>query len=272
MGLRTWNVIISALRDAQGNRQGLALVLDDMTEHLAREATLAEVRRYLPPALVENIRSLDNVDVIGQERMITCISTDVRGFTTFSEKLEPEELMKIINQYLSVASDAINLYEGIVDKYMGDAVTGLFNTQLNPQEDHAVRAVRAAMSIIYDLYALHEVMPEEQRLFYGIGIHTASAFLGNVGGAERKEFTAIGEATTISKILEANAAAGEVIISQATYEYVKDLFECEERVPEKTKGEHIPVVYKILKRKKGGNTGALFLDPELADLLKDMDS
>ncbi|MEQ8673929.1 MAG: adenylate/guanylate cyclase domain-containing protein [Aggregatilineales bacterium] len=265
-----WNVIISALRNAAGERQGLALVLDDMTEQKAREATLAEVRRYLPPALVENIRSLDDVSVIGQEREISSISTDVRGFTTFSEKLEPEELMKIINQYLSVASDAINLYEGIVDKYMGDAVTGLYNTQLNPQEDHAVRAVRAAWSVIYDLYALHEVLPEDQRLFYGIGIHTGPAFLGNVGSEERKEFTAIGEATTISKILESNAGPGEIIISPSTYERVKDLFECEERVPEKTKGENIPLVYKVLKRKKGMNTGALFLDPELADLLKDL--
>lgn len=265
-----WNVIISALRNAAGERQGLALVLDDMTEQKAREATLAEVRRYLPPALVENIRSLDNVSVIGQEREITSISTDVRGFTTFSEKLPPEELMKIINQYLSVASDAINLYEGIVDKYMGDAVTGLYNTQLNPQEDHAVRAVRAAWSVIYDLYALHEVLPDEQRLYYGIGIHTGPAFLGNVGSEDRKEFTAIGEATTISKILESNAGPGEIIISPATYERVKDLFECEERVPTKTKGEDIPLVYKVLKRKKGMNTGALFLDPELADLLKDL--
>jgi len=271
-GERIWNVIISALLNAEGERQGLALVLDDMTEQKAREATLAEVRRYLPPALVENIRSMDNVNVIGQEREITSISTDVRGFTTFSEMLPPEELMKIINQYLSVASDAINLYEGIVDKYMGDAVTGLYNTQLNPQDDHAVRAVRAAMSVIYDLYALHEVLPDDQRLFYGIGIHTGPAFLGNVGSDDRKEFTAIGEATTISKILESMAGPGEVIISPATYAHVKDMFDCEERKPseDKTKGENIPLVYKILKRKKGVNTGALFLDPELADLLKDL--
>ena len=64
---------------------------------------------------------------------------DVRGFTTFSEQLEPERLMEIINKYMSVASDAINLFEGVVDKYMGDAVTGLFNTPLNPQADHALR-------------------------------------------------------------------------------------------------------------------------------------
>lgn len=262
---RYWNVIISPLRGGQG----VVFVLDDLTAQKAREEQLAEIRRYLPLALVENI---NNVDVSGQEREITMIATDVRGFTTFSEKLQPEELMKIINQYLSVASDGINLYEGIVDKYMGDAVTGLFNTQLNPQSDHALRAVRAAMSIIYDLHALHEVLPPEQRLFFGIGIHTGTAFLGNVGGKDRQEFSALGEAHTISKILESNAGPGEILISEACYEHVKDMFEFEERIPEKTKGYEIPVAYKVLRRKKGTTTGQLFIDPELAALLKDLDN
>lgn len=267
-----WNVIVSPLRDGDGGVQGVALVIDDLTEQKTREAQLAELRRYLPLALVENIRSVDDVNVSGQEREITAIATDVRGFTTFSERLQPEQLMEIINKYLSLASDGINLYEGVVDKYMGDAVTGLFNTQINPQTDHAERAVRAAMSIIYDLYALHEVLPEDQRLYYGIGIHTGSAYLGNVGSQDRKEFAALGEAVTISKILEGNADRGEIIISQATYDLVKDAFECEPRTPEKTKGyDELKTVYKVLRRKKGTTTGKLFIDPELAELLQDLE-
>lgn len=270
LGQRHWNVIISALRDADGNRQGLALVVDDVTEQHRYEALLKEVSLYLPPALVKNIRTIDDVNVTGEERLITSITCDVRGFTTFSELLQPEQLMEIINKYLSVASDAINLYEGIVDKYMGDAVTGMFNTQLNPQDDHALRAVRAAMSIIYDLYALHEVLPEEQRLFYGIGIHTGPAFLGNLGGSDRREFSAIGDATIISKILEGNANGGEIIISEATYEIVSDQFECEPRTPEKTKGRSdLTTVYRVLRRRKGATTTSIFVDPELTDLLRD---
>jgi adenylate cyclase len=251
----------------------VALSLDDLTDQKSREAQLDELRRYVPGALMDNILTLDDVNVSGQERTITMISTDVRGFTTFSENLQPEQLMEVINQYLSLASDGINLYEGIVDKYMGDAVTGIFNTQLNPQDDHAIRAVRAAMSIIYDLYALHEIMPEDQRLFYGIGIHTGPAFLGNVGGQNRKEFSALGEAATISKILESNAGRGEVIISEDTYQLVKDAFECEPRKPDKTKGfdDKLKTVYKVVKQKRGAHTGALFLDPELAEMLKDLE-
>ncbi len=272
VGQRYWNLILTPLRDQRSMMGGVTILLDDLTEQRQREATLAEVRRYLPLALVKNIRTIDAVDVGGQEREITAFACDVRGFTTFSERLEPDELMTIINKYLSLASDAINLYEGIVDKYMGDAVTGLFNTHLNPQEDHAERAVAAALQLIFDLHAQHEVMSEEERLFYGIGVHTGMAVLGNVGSKDRKEFAALGEAVNISKYLESNAGPGEVVISGETYERVRDSFECElvtEIRRPKAGYEHIKI-YRVLKRKKAGRSGALMIDPELLELLEEL--
>lgn len=272
LGERQWSVILSPLMDASGaTSESVAIVVDDLTDKRRSESQVAEVRRYLPSALVESFQAQDILDVGAQEREITAMFADVRGFTTFSEKLEPEELMRVINKYLSLASDSINLFEGIVDKYMGDAVTGLFNTQLNPQADHALRAVQAAMQLVLDLYAQHEVMPEDERLFYGIGIHTGEAVLGNVGGAERKEFAALGEATDICKYLQEQAGAGEVIISQATYELVKDAFECEHKAEVvRYKEEYKDVqFYRVLRRKKGSVTGSLFVDQELLDLLGD---
>lgn len=267
-GTRHWNINISTLRDIHGQGIGLALVLDDLTEQKQREAQLKEVGRYLPLALLTNIRRVDEIDTAGQEREITALFADVRGFTSFSEKLEPEVLMRVINKYLSVASDAVNLYEGIVEKYLGDAVTGLFNTQLNPQSDHAARAVRAAMSLLYDMFALHEELAEDQRLLYGIGIHTGIAVLGNVGSRERKEFAALGDATQISKILQ-ESARGDIVISPATYEYIHNDFECEEIPLVTNKGRtDLTHGYRVLRRKKGTTTTTLFIDPELADLLK----
>lgn len=254
-----WNVIISPLRDYSGQIQGLTIVLDDLTEIRRQQEQVQEASRYLPPALVRNLRTIDVAGVSGEERVITSFSADVRGFTSFSEMLEPEKLMQTINRYLSLASDAINLYEGVVDKFMGDAVTGLFNTQLHPQPDHAMRAVRAALGLMFDLHALHEVMPEAERLFYGVGIHTGPAVLGNVGSPDRREFAAIGEATAISKMLESNAQAGEIIISATTYTLVESHFECESFVPEKTKDGHdITLAYRVIKRKQG--TSPLTLD------------
>ncbi len=258
-GPRYWNMVISPLRDYNGATQGVAIVLDDLTEIRQREEQLAQARRYLPAALVSNLRVIDVAGLTGEERLITAISTDVRGFTSFSEHLQPEELMEIINRYLSLASDAISFYKGVVDKFMGDAVTGLFNTQLNPQEDHAVRAVRAALGLMNDLRALHEVMPPEQRLYYGIGIHTGMAVLGSVGSEDRREFAAIGDATELSKILEGNAQPGQVIISSETYELVRDQFGCEAFTPEKTKGRSdLTIAYRVLRQKKP--TGPVSLD------------
>lgn len=246
LGRRYWNVIISPLRDPDGQSQGVAMVLDDLTEQHEREAQLAEVRRYLPPALVQNLRSEDLATLGGTEREITMLFADVRGFTSFSENLEPERLMTIINHYLSVASDAINLYEGVVEKYIGDAVNGLFNTQLNPQTDHSVRAVRAALKMKQDVLALHQVLPFEEQLEFGIGIHTGFAVLGNVGSTERREFTAIGDAIDLSKLLQENASRGEILLSETTYQQVAAYFDCEPLTPRKTKGRaDLTVMYRV---------------------------
>lgn len=247
----------------------LALVIDDLTAEKKHEAQVAEVMRYLPTALVKNIAEIADLDVRGQEREITAMFVDVRGFTALGERLDPAELMRVINQYLSLASDAINLYDGIVDKYMGDAVTGFFNTQLNPQEDHAVRAVSAAMSMLTELEALHETLPEEHRRPFGIGIDSGLAVLGNVGSSDRKEFSALGEPTEICKILQENAS-GAVVISDTTYEKVMGVFECERITLEKTKGrEDLTTAWRVVRRKSGTTSTILLIDSELADLLND---
>ncbi|MFN8375009.1 MAG: GAF domain-containing protein, partial [Anaerolineae bacterium] len=198
---RFWKLIISPLRDAdEGVKQGLVIVLDDLTEIKKREEQLKQIRIYLPTAQLEKEISLDYIATIPvEERVISVLSADVRGFTSFSERLDPQELMRVINRYLDTASEAIALQNGVVDKFLGDAVTGMFNTQLDKpdqetEQQHAMRAVRSAMSLKSDLFALHEEMPEEKRLFYGIGIHTGPAVLGNLGGPSRKEFSALGEA------------------------------------------------------------------------------
>ncbi|NDJ75601.1 MAG: GAF domain-containing protein [Chloroflexi bacterium] len=245
---------LAPLKDAEDVTYGMALVVDDLTEMKKRDATLKVVRTYLPPSLVRNIQSIDGLGLGGDEREISVLFADVRQFTSFSERLDPELLMEIISRYLTTSSDAIHLYNGIIDKYMGDAAVGLFNTQLNPQEDHAERAVRAALSMAVDVQALHELLPEDSRLFYGIGIDTGYAMLGNVGSPSRKEFTAIGRPFNFAKLLQENADGGEIIISQNTYDRVRDLFTVEALEPRKVKGyTDFTVMYRVtgvVKRRK----------------------
>jgi PAS domain S-box-containing protein len=249
---RVWKIAISPLRDAQTGGIGAALVLDDLTDERAREAQIREAKKYLPVASIDNLRAQDFQMMNSQEREISVLFADVRDFTRWSEELQPEDLMTIINNYLSVASDAIDFHKGIVDKYIGDAVTGLFNTPLNPNPDHALAAVRAAMGIRSDVQGLHDILPEEQRLRFGIGIHTGTAVLGNVGSSERREYSAIGDAMDLSKLLQENAKHGDIILSQATFEQVKDHFRCEALTPEKTKGRaDFTVMYKVIGVKRG---------------------
>jgi adenylate cyclase len=154
--------------------------------------------------------------------------------------------MQTINKYLTISSDAIHHYEGIVDKFMGDAVVGLFNTQLNPHEDHAVRAVYAAMRMADNVRELHNILPPDQRLFYGIAVHTGIAVLGNVGSPRRKEFTAIGDSLQFAKLLQENALGGEVLISQDTYDVVRDYVDAEPIAPRKMKDQpNFTVMYKV---------------------------
>ncbi|HYO89204.1 MAG TPA: GAF domain-containing protein, partial [Candidatus Limnocylindrales bacterium] len=226
-GTRLWSVVFSPLRAEDAGDIGEALVLDDLTEERRREQQVARVRNYLPLALVENLRSADLTALGGQEREISVLFCDLRGFTRFSERLEPEDLMQIVNRYLAVASDAIHASGGLVDKYMGDAVTGLFNTQLNPQAQHTLRALEAAVGLRHAVAALHEALPPEQRLAFGIGLHTGLAVLGNVGSADRQEFTAMGDALDTAKTLQEHSAGGEIILSAAACAALEGLIEAE---------------------------------------------
>lgn len=212
------NLRLSPFRDEFHTTRGVAIVLEDLTTLKQQQATLSAVRRYLPTA--DNLQAIDALELSGVEREISVLFCDVRGFTAFSEQLPPEELMLIINQYLTVSSSAIEAFGGIVDKFIGDAAVGLFNTQFNPTADHALRAVRAALKLLDDVHALHKTLPHDHCLEYGIGVHTGSAVLGNVGSPRRKEFTAIGETVQVAKYLQELAPGGEVIISAATYTQV----------------------------------------------------
>jgi class 3 adenylate cyclase/PAS domain-containing protein len=237
---------LSPFKDAGQVTQGVAIVLDDLTEAKQREAQLSAIRRYLPPAVIDNIQSIDELELGGVELEISVVHCDVRGFSTFSETLPPEELMQVINKYLGLSSEAINTYEGIIDKYMGDAVVGLYNTQLNHLADHALRAVKTALMMARQVRALHEVLPPDQQLFYGIGVNSGPAILGNVGSPRRKEFTAIGDTLEFAKLLQENALGGEIIISQSTYDLVQAAVIAEPLTPRKLKDQRaFTVMYRV---------------------------
>ncbi len=246
-GLVNLSLKLSPLRD-EANSEGVVIVLNDLTALKRHTSQMQTLERYLPRALVRNASAFDRSRLGGEEREISILSCDIRGFTAFSERLEPEELMQVINVYLTVSSNAIESQGGIIDKFMGDAAIGLYNTQLlEAQPNHAEKAVRAAVQMARDVEAKRAELPPRHHIRYGIGVHTGNAVLGNLGSERRKEFTAIGDLIQFAKVLQENALGGEVIISQETYDRVKDLVIVEKMVPRKLKDrDNFEVMYRVI--------------------------
>ena len=211
------NLRLSPLLDASRVTQGVAIVMDDLTELRQREAKIAAVKRYLPEAMVDNIESIEALKLGGVRRELTILFTSVCPFERLAQ-YNPHDYMEILNRYLTIASEAVHQEQGIIDKYMGETVMGLFNTQLNPAPDHAARAVRAALSMARAFASLQrELGGDSGELYYRVGIHSGIATVGNVGSLVRREFTAIGDAVNLGKRLEENAALGQILLSENTY-------------------------------------------------------
>lgn len=246
-GITTLNLTLSPLRDVQQEMLGVAMVLDDVSE----KKRLESVRRYLPPALVDQVRDLDAAQR-PQRQVMSVLFADVRGFSTYSENLDPEKLIQVINGYFTQAVNAISHYEGLTDKFMGDAVMALYNTPLNPQERHAERAIRSAWMIQESMKRYLEDLPENRRLYFGFGIHTGEAVVGNVGSANRKDYSAIGDAVNLAKRIQESAGPGEVLLSHSTYEQVEDIVEIEPLEPVQVKGRQaFEQIYRLMGLKVG---------------------
>lgn len=207
---------LSPLRNEQ-RTEGVVVVVNDLTEIRQREATLEVVRRYLPPGMVDHIQSLDSLGLGGERRIITILFVEVRPFHSFPASLSPQELMEQLNLYLTVGAEAIHSCKGVIDKFMGNEIMGLFNTQLNPSDDHAWQAILAALAMADEFQALTEQLDEEPVAHWRIGIHSGMATLGNVGSPLRRAFTAIGDTVNLAKRLQESAAPGQIILSEKTY-------------------------------------------------------
>jgi class 3 adenylate cyclase len=239
---------ISPLKDAHDHIQGVAIVVDDLTETKRREAQIAGVRRYLPDEVVDGIKGAEELKLGGTRQNISILFADIRGFSTFSEKLDPEYLVDVINTYWTIAADAIHMQNGVIDKFMGDAVMALYNTPLRPQADHALRAVRSAAALINDIKAYHETVPEKDRVYFGIGVHTGESVVGNVGSPDRLDYTAMGDSVNLAKRLQENAKPMQVLLSDSTYAIVKDKVEVKELEPIQVKGRtQYTKVYELMR-------------------------
>jgi adenylate cyclase len=240
-----WRLNLSPLKDAGQKTQGVAIVLDDLTERKKLEAQRRLFERMVSPAVINQLDP-DSLQLGGKRSDITAIFADVRGFTSFSESLEPEKLVSILNRYLGAMADAVLSQEGTIDKFMGDAIMAWFNAPV-PQKDHTLRAVKTALAIRESVEALYKVLPPEAHLSFGAGIHYGDAVLGLIGTEKRLEYTAIGDSVNTAKRLQENSAKNQIIISRAAYARVQDDIIVKPIAPVAAKGKTAPLeVYEVV--------------------------
>ncbi|HEY9153356.1 MAG TPA: adenylate/guanylate cyclase domain-containing protein [Anaerolineales bacterium] len=240
-----WRLNLSPLKDAGQKTQGIAIVLDDMTERKKLEAQRRLLERMVSPAVLDQI-NLNSFQIGGKKVDVTCLFADIRGFTSYSEKQTPEDLVAVLNLYLAAAAEAVLAHEGTVDKFLGDAVMAWYNAPL-PQPDHTLRAVKTALAIREAIEKLHKELPEKSHLDFGVGIHYGEAVLGWIGTEKRLEYTAIGDSVNTTKRIQENSAKSQILISKDAYERVKNQVDAKPYAPLTVKGKTQPIeVYEVM--------------------------
>ncbi|MBM2811449.1 MAG: adenylate cyclase [Chloroflexi bacterium] len=195
-------------------------------EQSETRATRAAMGKYLSPAILnEVLKDPGRLRLSGEKRIMTCLFTDIRGFTTISERLDPETLVRILNEYLTEMTNIVHQWQGVLDKYMGDAIMAWWGAPTD-QPDHAYRACMTAIEMRAKLRMLHDRWQDTglPQLEMGVGINTGPMVYGNTGSNERFDFTVLGDSVNLASRLEGvNKEYGSnIIITEMTYANVKD--------------------------------------------------
>lgn len=193
-------------------------------EDLERRRLRQVLGRSVDPRVMERLLATPDVDFLKGERMeLTVLYADIRGSTALAERTDPEKLVGFVNNYLGRMVDVILEHEGTLDKFVGDEVMALFGAPF-PQEDHTLRAVQVGL----EMQAAHALVMEKWRARgvetspIGIGIATGELIAGEMGSPQRTDYTVIGRAANLGARICSAAEGGQVLISQCTYDLVKD--------------------------------------------------
>jgi class 3 adenylate cyclase/tetratricopeptide (TPR) repeat protein len=197
-------------------------------------------RSYTPKHLAEKILNTRSA-LEGERKLVTVMFADVAGFTSLSEKLEPEEVHQIMEGCLRILMDEIHKYEGTINQFTGDGVMALFGAPL-AHEDHAQRACYAALAIQKDLAEYNEKIKKDygREFKMRIGINSGPVVVGSIGDDLHMDYTAIGDTINLASRMESLAQPGTVLLSRDTHRLVKDYFDLKPIGPLEVKGKEEP--------------------------------
>jgi PAS domain S-box-containing protein len=255
---------LSPLRGKRGKDEGVVLLFTDQTrerELKNRVSIAVEERRiikdmfsrYLSQEVVHNL--MEKPELVrpgGAKKTATVFFADIRGYTSFSEGKEPEHIIEVLNEYFSEAVEVIIKHQGYIDKFIGDCIMAAWGVPLVSEQQDALFAVRCA-------YEIQQMVASKDRKFFtgdasklkiGIGMHSGPLVAGNLGSSRRMDYSIIGDTVNVAARLEGLAAAGEIIITQNTADFIADYFSLKKLKAVSVKGKSEPIsVFKVLKQK-----------------------
>jgi adenylate cyclase len=225
---------------------GFNTMVDGLKE---RDKLRTTFGKYMTEAVMDHLLG-GKVSLGGESLKVTILFTDIRSFTSISERMDPQQLVGLLNEYFTEMVGIVMQEDGVVDKYIGDAIMAVFGAPV-PKEDDAVHAVRAAVRMRRALLELNERLEARglPRLRTGIGIHTGEVVAGNIGSEKRMEYTVIGDAVNLASRLETSTkdVGVNVLISEDTYALTKHVVEVRAVKEITVKGRKAPVMtYEVL--------------------------
>ena len=228
----------------------------DMFVDIRRRENLS---RFLPRQVVERVLASGGVALEPVQREVTILFSDIRSFTTMSESMAPRQVLEFLDEYFGHMGQIVRGHEGMLNKFLGDGLLAVWGVP-DTQDDHAERAVKAALDMRRKLVELNEHWVREGRaeLKIGIGIHTGVVAAGMLGGADQREYTVISDAVNLASRIESltKGLQTDLLVSQSTIDGCKGKFAGERVGEEKVKGRDAPVVvYKLSPSPSGRGSG-----------------
>ena len=204
--------------------------------------------RYLSDEIVATLlENPEGLKMGGERRRITIFTSDLRGFTATSERLSPEEVVKILNFYLGYMADVITKYQGTIDEFMGDGILVLFGAPI-ARENDAQRAIACGVAMQQAMIPVNEQMKKWNLppLEMGIGINTGEVVVGNIGSEKRTKYGIVGSQVNLTYRIESYTNGGQILISEETLKEAGDMVKIDGQKQVQPKGVKKPItIYDV---------------------------
>ena len=242
------NFSVSPRIDKNEEIKGLVLAIEDITDVSKIKKTF---KRYVSKQVVDKLLDDDaKLNLGGEKREVTVLFSDIRGFTSMSEKMEPEEVVSTLNSYFSLMIDIVFKNNGTLDKIIGDELMIVFGAPTSSDDD-TERAVKTAIEMQnkIEIFNKQRIIKKEIPIKVGIGINKGLVVSGNIGSRELMDYTVIGDTVNLGARLCSAAGPDEIIISNSVWFETKNTFNYKKLKPIKVKGKKDEIqVYKIQKQ------------------------